>query len=71
MARKLLFLMGIIAAHGALAAGLASGSSSPRAAKVSDTCVQPPEAPLHFAPPRELLAYVVAPHSGESEVGHP
>ena len=70
MGRKLLFLMGIVIAHGALAAGLASeDGSTPRSGAVT-SCVRAPDKPLHIAPPRELLAYAVLPGLDE-EVGHP
>jgi hypothetical protein len=65
MARKLLFLLGIVAAHGVLAAGLTSESKVPRQSAVVDTCARAPGAPLRFDPLRELLAYVVTPRSGE------
>lgn len=72
MKHKFLFVLGIVVAHGALAAGLASqdGSTPARTARAA-TCVRAPSAPLHFAPPRELLAYAVTPAELESEVIHP
>ncbi len=72
MKHKFLFVLGIVAAHGALAAGLASqdGSTPPRSARVA-TCVRAPSAPLHISPPRELLAYAVPAADLEIEVMHP
>jgi hypothetical protein len=70
MARKFLFLIGIVAAHGVLAVGLTSESKVPRHVVLTDTCEGSPDTPLHYAPPRELLAYVAAPDPGAG-VGHP
>jgi hypothetical protein len=70
MGRKLLFLLGIVIAHGALAAGLASEDGSAPRSGVATVCVGAPEKPLHIAPPRELLAYAVLPRL-DSEVSHP
>ena len=71
MGRKLLFLLSIVIAHGALAAGLASeDGSAPRSGVATTVCVGAPEKPLHIAPPRELLAYAVLPRL-DSEVSHP
>jgi hypothetical protein len=69
MGHKLLFVMGIVVAHGALAAGLASEDGSPRRSRVVSTCIRAPEKPLHIAPPRELLAYAVTPASAHG-AGH-
>jgi hypothetical protein len=55
MKSKLLFIFGIVVAHGAVGAGLMHDLSSPQR-EVSLTCVQTPTADPHFAPPRELLA---------------
>lgn len=72
MARKFLFLIGIVAAHGVLAAGLTSGSNMPTRTSIADTCTRTPDAPLQFDPPRELLAYVVTARGDEGvRVGHP
>ena len=58
MGRKLLFVMGIIIAHGALAAGwLRDEAPRPRASALS--CMNTPGLPNvvpYFQPPRELLA---------------
>jgi hypothetical protein len=71
MGPKLLFVTGIILAHGALAAGwLAQEAPRHRAALVS-TCTRLPSQPMHIAPPRELLAYVVTPANVENEVLRP
>jgi hypothetical protein len=59
MGPKLLFIFGIVVAHGALAAGwMAQDAPRHRAALVS-SCSQLPSAPLHIEPRRELVAYVV------------
>jgi len=55
MGPKLLFIAGIIAAHGALAAGWAR-QEAPRQRTWIATCVQAPEEPPYFEAPRELLA---------------
>jgi hypothetical protein len=58
MRTKLLFLMGIVMAHGALAAGWIA--TEPPKQRVSiGTCVRAPNSPSalpHYSPPRELLA---------------
>jgi hypothetical protein len=60
MGPKLLFIVGIIAAHGALAAGwLRQEAPKPRASIT--TCVQAPDSMPNFEPPRELLAMTVIP----------
>jgi hypothetical protein len=70
MGHKLLFVMGIVVAHGAIAVALASEHRSTRRSGVVSTCVRAPERPLHIAPPREVLAYAVTPDL-EGGVGHP
>jgi hypothetical protein len=60
MGPKLLFITGIIVAHGALAAGWAS-QDAPRHRTSIATCVQAPEVLPHFEAPRELLARVDIP----------
>jgi hypothetical protein len=55
MGPKLLFLVGIIVAHGALAAGWVSQESPGMRIPVT-TCAQAPAAAPHFEVPRELLA---------------
>jgi len=55
MGPKLLFLVGIIVAHGALAAGWVSQESPVQRTSIA-TCVQAPTATPHFEVPRELLA---------------
>jgi hypothetical protein len=71
MARKLLFLIGIVAAHGVLAVGLTSESEAPRQIVLTDTCEGSSDTPLQYAPPLELLAYVAAPDPNGAGVGHP
>ena len=55
MGPKLLFIAGIIAAHGALAAGWVR-QDAPMQRPAIATCVQAPDTLPHFDPPRELLA---------------
>jgi hypothetical protein len=55
MSPKLLFVLGIIVAHGALAAGWVAQEAPKQRASIS-TCVRAPETPPYFAQPRELLA---------------
>jgi hypothetical protein len=71
MGHKFLFVMGIVMAHGALAAGLASEDGSIRRGSVASTCVRAPMKPLHISPPRELLAYAVLPTHADSGVMRP
>jgi hypothetical protein len=63
MGPKLLFVVGIVLAHGALAAGWMA--QEPPKQRVSiGTCVRTPRAPNalpHYAPPRELLAQAEIP----------
>jgi hypothetical protein len=55
MGPKLLFVLGIIVAHGALAAGWVHQDAPKQRASIA-TCIQAPESLPYFAPPRELLA---------------
>jgi len=55
MGPKLLFLVGIIVAHGALAAGWVSQNAPTQRVSIA-TCVQAPATAPHFEAPRELLA---------------
>jgi len=58
MGPKLLFVVGIILAHGALAAGWMA-REPPRQRVSIGTCVRTPATPNalpHYSPPRELLA---------------
>ena len=58
MGRKLLFIFGIVLAHGALAAGWMA-HEPPKQRVFIGTCVRTPNAPNalpHYSPPRELLA---------------
>jgi len=57
MGPKLLFVLGIVAAHGALAAGWVH-QDAPKQRTAIATCVQAPDTLPHFDPPRELLARV-------------
>ena len=71
MRYKLLFLLGIVAVHGVLAAGLTSEASAPAPRGVATTCEKPYEPPLRYSPPLELLAYVAAAPAAPSEVLQP
>jgi len=55
MSAKLLFLLGIIVAHGALAAGWVH-QEGPKQRPAVAACVQAPDSLPDFTPPRELLA---------------
>ncbi len=55
MGPKLLFVLGIVAAHGALAAGWIA-QESPKQRISIGTCVRTPNALPHYSPPLELLA---------------
>jgi hypothetical protein len=57
MGPKLLFLLGIVVAHGALAAGWARQEAPKQRTSIA-TCVQTEEDLPYFEPPRELLARV-------------
>jgi len=58
MGPKLLFLIGIVVAHGAVGAVLLS-HDAPRRTAPATTCTRTPEPLPHFEPKRELLAMVV------------
>ena len=58
MGPKLLFLIGIVVAHGAFAAVLLR-QDKPRPSAASTTCVKTPEPTPYFEQKRELLAMVV------------
>ena len=60
MGPKLLFVLGIVLAHGALAAGWVAQESPRHREAVITSCARLPSEPLHISPPRELLAYVDA-----------
>jgi hypothetical protein len=67
MGPKLLFVMGILLAHGALgAAWLKDASPQPRQAVAS--CVNTPGAMPDLSPRREILAMLVLPASFEETV---
>ena len=61
MGPKLLFIFGIVLAHGALAAGWVAQDAPRHRAAVVTSCAPPASAPLHFSPRRELLAFPVIP----------
>ena len=71
MGPKLLFVLGIVLAHGALAAGWMAQEAPRHREAVVTACTKQPAAPLHIAPPRELLAYAVTPASEFTEVMQP
>lgn len=60
MGPKSLFIVGIVVAHGALAAGLAR-QEGPKQRTAIATCVNEPVTAPHFEPPRELLAMTEIP----------
>jgi hypothetical protein len=55
MGPKLLFILGIVVAHGALAATWVR-KDAPKQRDAIATCVQAPDTLPYFDPPRELLA---------------
>jgi hypothetical protein len=55
MGPKLLFVVGIVLAHGALAAGWVAREAPTQRAAIA-TCVRTPDTTPYFAQPRELLA---------------
>jgi len=57
MGPKLLFIAGIVVAHGALAAGWVR-QDAPKQRTSTATCVQTQEDLPYFEPPRELMARV-------------
>ena len=57
MGPKLLFVLGIIVAHGALAAGWVH-QEAPKQRQAMTTCVQAPDEMPNFTPPKEMLARV-------------
>ena len=59
MGPKLLFVMGIVLAHGAVAA-VWMKQDAPRARTPSASCVNSPLPMPYFQPQRELLAHVVS-----------
>ena len=72
MAYKSLFVLGILAAHGALAAGWMAQEAPKHRNAVVSTCARLlPTKPLHIAPPRELLALVSLQAGHENEVWRP
>jgi hypothetical protein len=71
MGPKLLFVVGIVLAHGALAAGWVAKEAPRHREAVVTTCTRLPSQPLHIAPPRELLAFVVTTATSTNEVLRP
>jgi hypothetical protein len=71
MGPKLLFVVGIILAHGALAAGWVAQDAPRHRAAVITSCSQFPSKPLHIEPAREMLAYAVTPTSADNEAWNP
>ena len=57
MGPKLLFVLGIIVAHGALAAGWVH-QEAPKQRQAMTTCVQSPDEMPNFTPHKEMLARV-------------
>jgi predicted MFS family arabinose efflux permease len=70
MGPKLLFIFGIVLAHGALAAGWVAQEAPRHRTALISSCTQQPTAPLHIAPRRELLAFAVTVASEEVGVLH-
>ena len=64
MGPKLLFVMGIVLAHGVVAAAWVHQDTPPTRSAVS-SCVNTPMPMPYFQPQRELLAHVVLIRSGE------
>jgi hypothetical protein len=64
MGTKLLFLVVIVAAHGAVAAGLAH-TEAPATRIAATSCVSPPSAQPDFTPSRMLYAAAVVPVADE------
>jgi hypothetical protein len=71
MGPKLLFVVGLVVAHGALAAGWMAQEAPRHRAAVITSCSQIPIEPLHITPQREMLAYLVVPANPASEVLNP
>ncbi len=64
MGPKLLFVLGIVLAHGVLAAGWMAQEAPKTRKQVVSSCTHMPAEPLNISPQRELLAYVV--HESDS-----
>ena len=67
MGPKLLFVIGIIIAHGLLAAGWAV-EAAPQPRTTVTSCVKTPGSLPDFTPPRELLAMTAVPLIDHGEV---
>jgi hypothetical protein len=63
MGPKLLFVMGIVLAHGAVAAGWMAQDAPRHREAVVSSCTRAPVPTLRIAPPRELLAQAAGPES--------
>jgi hypothetical protein len=63
MVSKLLFIFGIVLAHGALAAGLMHDQTAADRQEIVLSCTKTPTAEPYFAPPRELFAATFIPRS--------
>jgi hypothetical protein len=63
MKSKLLFVLGIVIAHGAVGAALSHDLASPQREVAALTCAHTPTADPYFSAPRELLAMAVFPVS--------
>jgi hypothetical protein len=61
MKHKFLFLLGIVLAHGALAAGWVAHEAPVVRVSLPSGCVNTPSAPLDYSPPLEMVAYVAPP----------
>ena len=70
MGPKLLFIFGIVLAHGALAAGWVAQDAPRHRAPLVSSCTRQPTAPFHIEPRRELLAYAATMAHAEAEVSH-
>jgi hypothetical protein len=67
MGPKVLFIFGIVVAHGAVAASLVR-QEAPKQRESAATCVRAPQALPHFSPKRELLAMADIPISNNPVV---
>ena len=63
MGPKLLFVFGIVLAHGALAAVWVRRDAPPPGRATLGTCINAPMPMPYFQPQRELLAHVVDGHN--------
>jgi hypothetical protein len=70
MGPKLLFVLGIVLAHGALAASWIAQDAPRHREAVVTSCAQFPSEPVHIAPQREMLAFLTT-ADFKDEVWHP